>query len=309
MNCEDWGENNDNNEGGCYEQPPSLGDTGTMTNKSLEKLDQDLAQRYGTYASYSHESDPILVKTFGDGPANEIDRLLDIFATPKSHVLDLGCGAGFTLCRLAPKVKAIWGFDQDANLLEAAQLRVDQSDIDNANFIHGNVAEVEDVAKLPDNTFDLVLSRRGPNVNKAVMSKLKTGAMVVQELWQDPLALLEIFGRKTFLRDIWDNPHWLVKEYSWLDLSPVSIKEYFTESFFRDADQLIAHLSQNTSFNSWPMPPIPYDETRDREALELYFRYNTTPDGIRMINHRKVYLFRRMVVLQAPAAPEVKPSP
>ena len=56
------------------------------------------------------------------------------------------------------------------------------------------------------------------------------------------------------------------------------------------------------------MPPIPYDETRDRQALELYIRYNTTPDGIRMINHRKVYLFRRMVVLQAPVAPEAKPS-
>ena len=99
-----------------------------------------------------------------------------------------------------------------------------------------------------------------------------------------------------------------MKEYSWLDLFPVSIKEYFTESYFRDADHLIAYLSRPSAFYSWPMPPIPYDETRDRQALELYVRYNTTPDGIRMINHRKVYLFRRMVVLQAPAAPEIEPS-
>ena len=53
---------------------------------------------------------------------------------------------------------------------------------------------------------------------------------------------------------------------------------------------------------------MPYDEARDRQALELYVHYNTTPDGIRMINHRKVYLFLRMVVLQAPVAPEVFPS-
>ena len=280
-----------------------------MTDDTLQNLDRSLAQRFGAYASFQNESDPILVKTFGDDPADEVDRLLDIFATPKSQVLDLGCGAGFTLCRLAPKVKAIWGFDIEADLLEAAQLRAVQSSLDNATFVHGNVAVAEDVAKLPDDAFDVVLSRRGPDVNQDLMPKLRFNAFVVQELYQDPLSVLEIFGRKTFLRDIWHNPHNKVARYQRLSLFPVSIKEYFTESYFRDADHLIAYLSRPNAFLSWPMPPIPYDETRDRQALELYIRYNTTPDGIRIINHRKVYLFRRTVVLQAPAAPEVKPSP
>ena len=66
-----------------------------MTENTLEKLDQSLAERYGSYASYTHESDPILVRTYGDGPAEEVDRLLDIYATSESQVLDLGCGAGF----------------------------------------------------------------------------------------------------------------------------------------------------------------------------------------------------------------------
>jgi SAM-dependent methyltransferase len=276
-------------------------------NTKLSKLDQALAEKYGSYASFPHESDPILVKEYGDGPAAEVDKLLDIHATPDSQILDLGCGAGFTLCRLAPKVKAIWGFDEDAELLEAAQKRAAQENISTATFIHGNVAVAEDVAKLPDDTFDLVLSRRGPNVNRDVMPKLKPEAVVVQELWQDPLALQEIFGRKTFLRDIWNNPHRLINEYSWLNLSPVSIKEYFIESFFRDADHLITYLARPLTFFSWPMPPTPYDEERDRDALELYIRYNTTPDGIRVINHRKVYLFRRTAVLYAPAVPDVKP--
>jgi SAM-dependent methyltransferase len=279
-----------------------------MNNKSLQKLDQDLAKRYGSYASFSHESDPILVKTYGDDPADEVGRLLDVFARPESRVLDLGCGAGFTLCRLAPKVAAIWGFDEDAELLEAAQLRAALANIRNATFVHGNVAVAGEVAKLPDGTYDLVLSRRGPNVNQALMPKLKFDAVVIQELWQDPLGLLEIFGRKTFHADIGDNPNWLVETYAWLDIFPVSIKEYFTESFFRDADHLIAHLSRPNAFYSWPMPPTPYNETRDRAALELYIRYNTTPDGIRVINHRKVYLFRRMRVNYTPAVPGVKPE-
>ena len=175
-------------------------------------------------------------------------------------------------------------------------------------FVQGNVAAAEDVARLPDGAFDLVLSRRGPNANQALMPKLKPDAVVVQELWQDPLGLLEIFGRKTFHAGIGDNPNWLAEQYSWLDLFPVSIKEYFTESFFRDAQHLIAFLSQPNAFCSWPMPPTPYDEARDREPLELYIRYNLTPDGIRVINHRKVYLFRRTTVRYAPAIPNVKPE-
>jgi SAM-dependent methyltransferase len=232
-----------------------------------------------------------------------------MYATSKSQVLDLGCGAGFTLCRLAPKVKTIWGFDEDAELLKAAQLRANHHKIENATFLHGNVAKTDDVDKLPEETFDLVLSRRGPNLNKAVMPKLRADAVVIQELWQDPLAILEIFGRKTFLRDIWDNPHGLVEAYSWLDLFPVSIKEYFFEAFFRDADHLLAHLTQSNAFYSWPMPPTPYEEKRDRHALELYVRYNTTDEGVRLDHHRKVYLFRRQVVFRAPAIPGVKPRP
>jgi SAM-dependent methyltransferase len=272
-------------------------------------MDRSLAKRYGSYASYPHESDPFLVKNYEDGPADEVDRLLDRFAASESQVLDLGCGAGFTLCRLAPKVKAIWGFDEDADLLNAARLRAAHMEIENATFILGNVAEAEDVAELPEGTFDLVLSRRGPDVNRQLLPKLKPDALVIQELWQDPLALLEIFGRKTFLRDIWHNPHGKLDQYVWINLFPVSVKEYFFEVFFRDADHLIAFLERETSLYSWPMPPMPYDETQDRDALELYIRYNRTNDGIRMIHHCKVYLFRRSIIHQAPAQPDVKPPP
>ena len=74
---------------------------------TLTELDRQLAERYGSYASYATEVDPIIVDTHGDGPTDEVDRLLDVFAGPESHVLDLGCGAGFTLCRLAPTVTGI----------------------------------------------------------------------------------------------------------------------------------------------------------------------------------------------------------
>jgi SAM-dependent methyltransferase len=273
---------------------------------SLAEMDLSLARRFGPYASYANDLDPILVETYGDGPADEVDRLLSIFARPEARVLDLGCGAGFTLCRLAPHVAAIWGFDQDPDLLAAARERAASLGLTNATLLLGNVAEPADIGRLPDSTFDLVLSRRGPNVNATLLPKLKPNAYVIQELWHDCLGLLEIFGRKSFLRDIGSNPGWLVDTYSWLNFFPVSVKEYYFESFFRDAGHLAAYLSQETTLSGWPMPPMPYREERDRAALELYVRYNTTPKGVRLLNHRKVYLFRQTAVHYAPVAPEVK---
>lgn len=274
----------------------------------LNEFDQHMAQQYGPYASYSTEADPISVETYRDGPAEEVDRLLGIYTTPESGVLDLGCGAGFTLCQLAAKAAKVWGFDQNPELLETARQRVAAQKITNATLVEGNVAVASDVASLPDNTFDLVLSRRGPNVNEALLPKLKPTAYIIQELHQDNPGFLEAFGRKSLLASIAQSPNKLVADYSWLGFFPVSIKEYFYESFFKDAEHLAAYLSQKTMFGSWPMPPIPYDETRDRAALTLYAQFNTTPKGLRVLHHRKVYLFRRAVVHYAPAAPEVKPS-
>jgi hypothetical protein len=65
--------------------------------QDIFEVDRELAQRYGGYASYKNALDPVS-ETFGDGPADEVDRLLELYARPESQVLDLGCGAGFTTC-------------------------------------------------------------------------------------------------------------------------------------------------------------------------------------------------------------------
>jgi len=102
--------------------------------KTLEEIAEELAQRYGAYASYPTDVDPVRIETYSDGPADEVDRLLDIFAGAVSQVLDIGCGAGFTLCTLAQKVKSIWGFEQSPDLLEAARMRVDELGLRIPNF-------------------------------------------------------------------------------------------------------------------------------------------------------------------------------
>ena len=119
---------------------------------TLAELDRELAQRLGPYASYATDVDPILEETHGDGPTEEVDRLLDLFATPRSHVLDMGCGSGFTLCKLAPQVAGVWGLEPDPDRLTAARLRVAELGLANATFVAGSTVNADDVARLPDET-------------------------------------------------------------------------------------------------------------------------------------------------------------
>ncbi len=74
----------------------------------------------------------------------------------------------------------------------------------------------------------------------------------------------------------------------------MSVKDYYYEQYFRDAAHLEAFLSTiRASLSNWWMEAKPYEPERDRDALNLYIRYNTTPKGIRIIQRRKIYLFRR----------------
>ena len=57
--------------------------------------------------------------------------------------------------------------------------------------------------RLPDNTFNVVFSRRGPNVTAAVLRKMKPNALVIQELVQGTLGVKPLFGREPFLPADW----------------------------------------------------------------------------------------------------------
>ncbi len=242
---------------------------------------------------YTTDADPIHTDSHGDPPASEVDRLHDLFCRPGCRVLDLGCGAGQTLCRLAPRVTEIWGIDCEGPLLAGARARVEHLGIRNATLIEGNVGDAAAVARLPDNAFDFVFSRRGPFLNTMLMPKLKPDAHFLEECFQDCPGLKEILGRKAFLPTDGSPVDAVLTHHSRLGLLPVSIKSYFYTEYFRDADHLAAYLSRGQWLSNWWMPAKPYDPARDRPALDLYARYNATRHGIQLIQHRKVYLFCR----------------
>lgn len=271
------------------------------------EADELLAEKYGSYASFNTAVDPHLVETWGESPAEEVDRLLTHFCNPTTVMLDLGCGAGQTLCRYAPSIQEIWGFEQEPELLEATKQRVSALSLSNVQLVLGNVAEANDVDALPTNKFDLVLSRRGPDVNEALLGKLKDDAIVIQELYREPLGVRELFGRKPFLPMAGNDPHWLLEPYRWLGLLPISIKDYFFEQYFESPEHFSAFLKQGSFLSHWRMPRMPFDLEIDQDALTLYARYNQTEKGIRLLSQRTVYLFRRTAVSHYPAIPSIQP--
>jgi SAM-dependent methyltransferase len=258
--------------------------------QAMFDFDRELAERYGVFTSYHSHAYPAHIEYYGENPAAEVDRLLDQYATPESTVLDIGCGAGQTLCRLAPGVKEIWGITLGKDLLQASRLRIERLGLTNAQVVYGSVKDPEAVKQLPEGVFDLAFSRRGPMFNEHLLPTLSEKAIFVQELVSklDGYSLREIFGRRHYNPSFFTDQAVLLSNYARLGLFPVSCKEYFYEEFFRDSEHLEAFLTQ-----VWAMLGTAYDPAHDRPALDLYVRYNSTAMGIRVLRQRKIFVLRR----------------
>jgi hypothetical protein len=76
--------------------------------------------------------------------------------------------------------------------------------------------------------------------------------------------------------------------YKDLGMLSASTRTVFYEQFFSDIDQLDAFMGRY-----WCLINNDYNAERDRGALELYCRYNTTPRGIRLTHFRTIGVWLR----------------
>jgi SAM-dependent methyltransferase len=264
-------------------------------------FDRELAERYGVFTSYRSHAYPSHIEYYGEDPVVEFDRLLDHYAGPESCVLDIGCGAGQTLCRLAPGVKLIRGITLGEDLFRATRLRIEHLQLSNARVLYGDVKDPAVVQQLPENSFDLIYSRRGPLLNEHLVRVLRQTAIFVQEVVSnsDGYPLGELFGRRYYPPDPASDQALLLNRYAEYGFVPVSCKEYYYEELFRDSEHLETFLIQvGPMLTPWMLPQTqprkPYDPTSDRSALNLYVSYNTTPQGIRVLRQRKILVLRRL---------------
>src|SRR5450631_167618 len=202
-----------------------------------EATDEELARKYGSFASYQSDFAPAFVDYYGENPADEVQRLLELHCHSACNVLDIGCGAGQTLCRTASHVGYVWGIDRNNELLQAAQRRVTRFGLDNVTLRLADSTLSEEVAPLPNATFDIAYSQRGPNLNGLLLEKMTPDAIFIQELVSsfDGYPLKEIFGRTHYTPYSHGEQQSLQAYYAELDLFPVSTKEYFYEEYYRDS--------------------------------------------------------------------------
>ena len=258
--------------------------------------EKQLAERFRRYASFTTETDPV-PEFYGENPSEEMDRLIDIYATSGTRFLDVGCGAGQTIARVAPKVKEVWGIEFVPDLLSFTRQRANELGLTNVSLVGGDSSLETCTDKIPNNHFDFAISRRGPDFNPLLIDKLTKDAIVIQERVGTfnlyPLAY--IFGRMVYAPYNYNVQHVLLSKYAEIDLFPISFKEYFYEAFYRDIDHLEADLAKSPwSFMNWRAgEPRPYETSRDRKALELFAHYNTTSRGIRILEHRMIFVLRR----------------
>ncbi|MCP5096439.1 MAG: methyltransferase domain-containing protein, partial [Chloroflexi bacterium] len=276
-----------------------------MSELSFHEVESKLADRFGEYAGYETAVSPQTSQTYGTNPGQELKRLLANFIKPASKILDLGCGAGQTVCDFAPQVQEAWGFDMEPALLDGARYRVKHLNLKNVTLVAGNVAVAEDGAPLPNDYFDIIYSQRGPNINHDLISKLKDGGFYLQALVgsYDGFHLREILGRRPFTHYAFRNEsERMMAALGNLGLQPIQISEQFYESFFRDTDHLAAYITQvSASLSDWHVGHnARYDAERDRAALELYARFNMTADGVRFLHHRIIYVGRKSTMYYYP---------
>jgi SAM-dependent methyltransferase len=140
---------------------------------------------YTRIAASMRESGEALVPTFG--------------IKPGLKVLDLGCGDGTTALPAARLGAEVLGVDTARNLIAAARQRAEKEGLANLRF---QIGDASDLAKLKDDTFDLVVSVFGAmfadrplDVAKEMVRVTRPGGRIVMANWipNDPSLIAQIF--------------------------------------------------------------------------------------------------------------------
>lgn len=85
---------------------------------------------------------------------------------PKTDVLDVGCGHGEVALELAPHCRSVLAYDRVKRYIQIANENARKEGVENLTYLcaDSSLASNEGAAKIPaePNSFDLLISRRGP---------------------------------------------------------------------------------------------------------------------------------------------------
>lgn len=198
------------------------------------------------------------------------------------NVLDVGCGPGEFTLRVARKAKSVTGIDASKEALEFAVHTLAKRGFKNVTFRHGNARKLP----FPDNSFDLVYSRRGPasesmQTLKQILRVLRKKGIFMEITIgeRDKQNVAEIFRRGQLLgfkgQVSTVKKRWLEK----VGFKTSTARDYMGTEIFYSLDDLITRLKT--------APIIPgFEVERDKTFLEAVRARCMTERGIETPVHR-----------------------
>ena len=210
--------------------------------------------------------------------------------TVRKIVLDEGCGSGVFTLKIAKRANRVRGIDTSTTALGLANRNLKRSRLSNADF---RLADVRHLP-FPDNSFDVVYSRRGPgtdtlhNLAEAYRVLKQNGVFMEVTIGErDKQNLARIFGRGQMLyvkRQVSTTKKQMLEKAGF---TQVATRDYLATEVFKGLPDLLVRLQ------SAPIIPT-FDPRRDRALLDRVVKECKTDRGIETPVHRVVLIGRKL---------------
>lgn len=241
-----------------------------------------VADRFGGYSSGAKRT-----SVYPDGDPEEIfDRIVTGLGGPQARLLDAGCADGRNLLAIAPAFGSVHAIDLAPKMLASAEDSLRALGFGHVTF------SLSDASKtgLPDNSVDVITSRRGPLCPEEFHRLLRPGGDLVflgiGE--QDVRDLKEQFGRGQLYRR-WEGGPVSTEQSDELKQSGFTIlleQNIYYQEYFHSADELSRFLDAVPIFED-------YDRVVDAELLDAYIGRAAEERGVLLQRHWYVVHARR----------------
>ena len=208
--------------------------------------------------------------------------------TPKTIMLDIGCGSGEKAIRYYSNAEKVIMVDNESEMLKRANKNIEiMLDKKEKLKFETRLCDGNKKLKFPDEYFDLVVSRHcGANMTEVFRVLKKGGVFISEDIdYKDCLELKKYFGRGQNWDEI-QNEKPLKKEVFEkcidLEFTNISLKSFYFIEYYPDKEQLKYLLTRTPILEYFGR----YD---DEKILDKYVNDFKTNKGIKLV--RRLYAF------------------